>query len=155
MTKCDTSKELDHLLLFVRQRSVQNTVCLLVNELCSEFELVWQIVEGEVLLVLVLVALVLLLGIGEGQLDLLLLYLLPILLTRLVKIKVAHDVEQFDRQFVISLECCSTEEHVRHFSKGQCGVRVDELNAGLLQVDVPLGEVCVGQHEQIDDVREA
>jgi len=60
---------------------------------------------------------------------------------------VAADVEHLDGLLVVPLKCCPRKEHVGHFTEGQSGVRVQKLDARRRDVDVPLGEVRVRQHE--------
>ena len=63
-------------------------------------------------------------------------------------------MEYLDRLEVVSLKSCPWEKHVRDFSESQGGVRMQELDACRTNIDVPLGEIRVGQNQQIHDVGE-
>ena len=63
-------------------------------------------------------------------------------------------MKDLNRLLIIPLKRCSGEEHVRDFSESQGGMRIKKFNISRNDVDIPLREVCVRQHQQINDIRE-
>lgn len=61
-------------------------------------------------------------------------------------------MEHLHRLLVISLQSCPRKEHVRHLSKSQSCMRIQELNVGWDYVDVPFCKVGVSEHKQINNV---
>ena len=64
-------------------------------------------------------------------------------------------MEYFNELKIVPLQRRSREEHVRHFSEGKCGVRLQEFNVRGRYIDVPFCKICVHQYEKIDDIGEA
>ena len=63
-------------------------------------------------------------------------------------------MENLNALLVIPLKSSSGEEHVGDLPEGQGSMRVQELNTGRSDVDIPLSEVGMSQHKQINDVGE-